>query len=60
MKDQSTNQKQIGLVAVPCVEDARRALLESGQFAACPFREDLVIDRESGIEIRLIPLSTGN
>jgi hypothetical protein len=60
MKYQSANQKIIGLIAVSCVEEARRALLESGQFAACPFRDDSVIDRETGIEIRLIPLSAGN
>ena len=60
MKNQSPEQKQIGVIAVPCVEEARRALLETGLFGACPFRDDSVIDLDNGIEIRLIPLSTAN
>ena len=60
MKNQSSNQKQFAVIAVPCVEEARRALLDSGRFGPCPFKDDTVIDRENGIELRLIPLRTEN
>ena len=60
MTNQASNQKECGVIAVLSVEQARRILLESGLFEACPFGNDLVIDRETGLEIRLIPPNTEN
>jgi hypothetical protein len=57
MNDRFPNRKEVAVVAVPSVEEARDALLASGLFALCS--ENSVIDKQTGVEIRLVPL-TGN
>jgi hypothetical protein len=60
MKKDRPSKKEVAVVAVPDVEQARRALLESGRFDACPSSDDWVVDKENGIRIRLIPLASKN
>jgi hypothetical protein len=60
MKKERPSKKEVGVVAVPDIEQARRALLESGLFDACPGSDDSVIDKENGIQVRLIPIASRN
>jgi hypothetical protein len=55
MKNDSREKDVV--VAVPVVEEARVALLASGVFEACPGSDNLLIDNENGIQVRLIPIS---
>ena len=50
----------IVVVAVPSVDEARVALLATGLFEICPGSDDSVIDRENGIQVRLITISSKN
>ena len=54
MKNDSSEKD---VVAVPVVEEARVALLASGVFEACPGSDDLLIDNENGLRVRLITIS---
>jgi hypothetical protein len=58
MNDRFPNRKEFAVVAVPSVEEAREVLLASGLFALCS--ENSVIDKQTGVEIRLVPLSGNN
>jgi hypothetical protein len=58
MKKDRPSAKEVAVVAVPDVDQARRVLLESGLFDACPGSADSVIDKENGIQIRLIPIAS--
>jgi hypothetical protein len=58
MKCDSSNKDVV--VAVPVVKEALVALLASGVFEACPGSDDLLIDNENGLRVRLIPISRRN
>jgi len=51
------NEKHVVVIAVPSLEEARMLLLASNQFEVCPGSNDSVIDRETGVEVRFIPIS---
>ena len=57
MKKSGSNQKDIAVIAVPSVEMARMALLASGLFEICLGSENSVIDKETGVRVRLITIS---
>jgi hypothetical protein len=50
----------IVVVAVPSVDEARVALLATGLFEICPGSDDSVIDRENGIQVRLVTIASKN
>ena len=60
MKKSGSNQKDIAVIAVPSVEEARMALLASGLFEICLGSDNSVIDKETGVQVRLIPISSRN
>ena len=60
MKNQSSNQKETAVIAVPSVDVARKVLLESGLFDACPGSNNTLIDPSTGVQVRLVPFSTKN
>ena len=60
MKKSGSNEKEIVVIAVPAVEEARVALLATGTFEICPGSDDSVIDRENGIQVRLITIASKN
>jgi hypothetical protein len=59
MKNDSS-EKDVVVIAVPTVEEARVALLASGLFEVCPGSDDSVIDKENCVQVRLIPFSRRN
>jgi len=60
MKKSGSNEKDIAVIAVPSIEEARMALLASGLFEVCPGSDNSVIDKENGVQIRLITISGRN
>jgi hypothetical protein len=57
MKKSGLNQKkEFAVIAVPSVEEALIVLLATGLFEPCPGSDDSVIDRETGVQVRLIPI----
>ena len=60
MKKIVSNENDIVVIAVPSVEETRVALLATGLFEVCPGSDDSVIDRENGIQVRLITISSKN
>jgi hypothetical protein len=57
MKKSGLNQKkEFAVIAVPSVEEARIVLLATGLFEPCPGSDDSVIDKETGVQVRLIPI----
>ena len=60
MKKSGSNEKDIAVIAVPSIEEARMALLASGLFEVCPGSDDSVIDKENCVQVRLIPFSRRN
>ena len=58
--EMKTDSSEKDVVAVPVVEEARVALLASGVFEACPGSDDLLIDNENGLRVRLITISRRN
>lgn len=51
------NKKDFTVVAVPSVEEARVLLLSTGLFDAFPGSDNSVIDKENGVQVRLITIS---
>ena len=47
--------RDVVVIAVPSVEQARMVLLASGQFEVCPGSDDSVIDRETDVQVRFAP-----
>jgi hypothetical protein len=60
MKKSDSNQKDIAVIAVPSVEEARAVLLASGLFEVCPGSDNTVIDKENGTQARLITIWSRN
>jgi hypothetical protein len=60
MKKSGSNEKEIVVIAVPAVEEARVALLSTGLFEACPGSHNSIIDKENGIQVRLITIASKN
>ena len=56
MKNNS-REKDFVVIAVPSVEEARVALLASGVFEACPGSDNSVMDKQNGVQVRLITIS---
>jgi hypothetical protein len=56
MKNDSS-EKDVVVVGVPVVEEARVALLASGVLEARPGSDNSVIDKENGVQVRLITIS---
>ena len=54
MKRSGSNQKHLAVIAVLSVAETRIALLASGQFEVCPGSDNSVIDKETGVQVRLI------
>ncbi len=54
------NGKNVVTIAVPCIEEARMALLASGLYEVCPGSDNSLIDKETGVQVRLVPISGGN
>jgi hypothetical protein len=60
MKKRGSNEKDIAVIAVPSVKEARVVLLASGLFEVCPGSDNSVIDKENGVQVRLIHFSRRN
>jgi hypothetical protein len=60
MKESGSNENDVVVIAVLSVEEARVALLSPGLFEVCPGSDDAVIDKENGIQVRLVTISSGN
>jgi hypothetical protein len=60
MKKSGSNEKDIVVIAVPAVEEARVALLATGTFEISPGSDDSVIDRKNGVQVRLITIASKN
>jgi hypothetical protein len=60
MRKSGLNEKDIVVIAVPSVEEARVALLDTGLFEVCPGSDNSIIDRENGIQVRRITISSRN
>lgn len=60
MSSRTPNEKDVVLIAVPSVEEARVVLLATGLFEVCPGSDNSVIDKENGVQIRLITISSRN
>jgi hypothetical protein len=60
MKKSGSNEKDIVVIAVPSVEETRVVLLATGLFEICPGSDDSVIDRENGIQVRLVTIASKN
>jgi len=52
--------KDVVVIAVPSVEEARMVLLSSGLFEVCPGSNDSVIDKKNGVQVRFVPIAGGN
>ena len=59
-KKSGSNEKQFVVIAVPVIEEARLLLLATGMFEVCPGSDNSVIDRENGVQVRLIPMASRN
>ena len=60
MKKSGSNEKEFVVIAVPSVEKARGVMLATGLFEVCPGSDNSVIDKENGVQVRLIPISGKN
>ena len=60
MKKGDSNEKDIAVIAVPSVENARAVLLATGLFEVCPGSANTVIDKENGTQVRLITIGSRN
>jgi hypothetical protein len=60
MKKSGSNEKDIVVIAVPTVEEARLLLLSTGLFEVCPGSDNSVIDKENGFQVRLITIASRN
>jgi hypothetical protein len=60
MKQSGSNEKDIVVIAVPSVEEARLLLLSTGLFDACPGLDNSVLDKKNGFQVRLITISSRN
>lgn len=60
MENDRAKEKNIVVIAVPSVEKARVALVSSGVFKACPYADNLVIDKETGVRVRLVTIAIRN
>jgi hypothetical protein len=60
MKKSGSNKKDIAIIAVPSVAEARAALLGTGLFEVCPGSDDSVIDKENGVQVRLVNIGSKN
>jgi hypothetical protein len=60
MKKSGSNQKDVAVIAVPSVEEARVVLLATGLSQVCPGSDNSVIDKETGVHVRLIAFSSTN
>jgi hypothetical protein len=60
MKRSGPTEKDIVVIAVPSVEEARVALLSTGLFQGCPGSDDTVIDQENGVQVRLVTIASKN
>jgi hypothetical protein len=60
MKKSGSNKKDIAIIAVPSVAEARAALLATGLFEACPGSDNSVIDKENGVQVRFITIRSRN
>ena len=59
-KKSGSNEKQIVVIAVPVIEEARLLLMSTGLFEVCPGSENSVIDKENGLQVRLITIGSRN
>jgi hypothetical protein len=59
-KKSTSHEKDFVVIAVPSVEEARVALLAAGLFEVCPGSDNSVIDKKTGIQVRLITISSRN
>jgi hypothetical protein len=57
MKKSGSGQKDITVIAVPSVEEARMSLLAAGLFEICLGSDNSVIDNETDVQVRLISIS---
>lgn len=60
MKKSGSNEKDVVVIAVPSVEEARVLLLSTGLFEACPGSDHSVIDKQNGFHVRLVTISRSN
>ena len=60
MKKIISNEKDIVVIAVPSVEETRVVLLGTGLFEVRPGSDNSIIDRENGIQVRFITISSKN
>jgi hypothetical protein len=60
MKESGSKEKDIVVIAVPSVEEARVVLLATGLFEVCPGSDNSIFDRENGVQVRLITISSKN
>jgi len=60
MKKSGSNEREFVVIAVPSVEKARVVMLATGLFEVCPGSDNSVIDKENGVQVRLIPISGKN
>jgi hypothetical protein len=56
----SGSTADIVVVAVPSVDEARVVLLATGLFEVFPGSDNSIFDRENGIQVRLITISSKN
>jgi hypothetical protein len=55
-----SGSKEIVVIAVPSVEEARVVLLATGLFEVFPGSDNSIIDRKNGVQVRLITISSRN
>jgi len=60
VSSQTSIVKDVVVIAVPSVEEARTVLLASGLYEVCPGSENSLIDSETGVQVRLVPNSGRN
>ena len=60
MKRSGSTEKDIVVIAVPSVEEARVVLLSTGLFEVCPGSDNSIIDRKNGVQVRFITISSKN
>ena len=60
MKKSGSNEKDIVVIAVTSVEETRVVLLATGLFEVFPGSDNSIFDRENGIQVRLITISSKN
>jgi len=60
MKKTDSNEKDVVVIAVPSVKEARLLLLSTGLFEPCPGSDHSVIDKENGVQVRFIIIASEN